>query len=178
MANVFWITGLSAAGKTTLAKLLTEKLRSEGKSVVMLDGDDLRAALDISTKYKREDRLALAFKYARLAKMIAAQGVTVVVGTIALFKEIHAWNRSNQPGYFEVYLKVPITELRRRDPKKIYKRYDAGELHNVAGLDIPIDEPLQPDLILKYNKGLNVEKELQKLMEKYNKIYHLAKDMR
>jgi len=164
MSNVFWITGLSAAGKTTLAQLLTDKLRGMGKSVVMLDGDELRNALDITTEHSRDSRLTLAYKYSRLAKMIAVQGVTVVVGTVALFKEIHSWNRENQPGYFEVYLKVPIEELRRRDPKGIYKRYDAGELTNVAGLDLIVDEPLNPDMTIEYIDGLSPEDELNELL--------------
>ena len=168
MSNVFWITGLSAAGKTTLAQLLTDKLRDSGKSVVMLDGDELRSALDICTEHSRDSRLTLAYKYARLAKMIAVQDVTVVVGTVALFKEIHAWNRENQPGYFEVYLKVPIEELKRRDPKGIYKRFDAGEIKNVAGLDLVIDEPSHPDMIIEYTNGLSPDDELNKLLSVFN----------
>lgn len=164
MSNVFWITGLSAAGKTTLAKLLTDHLRASGRAVVMLDGDELRIALDTTTEHSNEARVVLAYKYARLARMIATQGVTVVVGTVALIKEIHAWNRENQPGYFEVYLKVPIEELRRRDPKGIYRRFDAGELHNVAGLDLPFDEPSRPDLVLDYFPGQRPEDELRKIM--------------
>lgn len=169
MSNVFWITGLSAAGKTTLAKLLTDRLRAQGLSVVMLDGDELREALGTTADHSRQARLALALQYARLARMIAMQGVTVVVGTVALFKDIHAWNREHQPGYFEVYLKVPIEELRRRDPKEIYRRYDAGELCNVAGLDVPIDEPSNPDLVIEYTDGMVPEAELEALLNAFGK---------
>ncbi len=174
MSNVFWITGLSAAGKTTLAKLLTDHLRAAGRSVVMLDGDELREALAITAEHRREERLILAFKYARLARMIAVQGVTVVMGAVALFKEIHAWNREHQPGYFEVYLKVPIEELRRRDPKGIYRRFDAGELHNVAGLDFPVDEPTSPDILIDYARGLSPEAELTRLMAAFEKAHPIA----
>jgi adenylylsulfate kinase len=170
MSNVFWITGLSAAGKTTLARLLTERLREMGRTVVMLDGDELRETLSAKTDYSREARLVLAFNYARLARLIASQGVTVVVSTIALIKEVHQWNRMHQPGYFEVYLQVPLDELRRRDPKGIYCRFDAGELQNVAGLDIPVDEPLQPDLVIEYEPGLRPETELERLMDAFRKL--------
>jgi adenylylsulfate kinase len=132
MSNVIWITGLSAAGKTTLATAVTRRLREEGTPVVMLDGDELREALAVTDTHTRDSRLVLAHKYSRLARMIARQGVTVVVGTVALFKEIHAWNRENLPGYFEVYLRVSHDELRRRDPKGIYKRFDAGKITDVA----------------------------------------------
>lgn len=153
VANVIWITGLSAAGKTTLATAVVRRLRELGEPVVLLDGDDLREALGADAAHDRATRLRLGFQYARLARMIARQGVTVVVGTVALFKEIHAWNRANQPGYFEVYLKVPLEELRRRDPKGLYRRFDAGLMKDVAGLDLPVDEPASPDLLLAHGPG-------------------------
>jgi cytidine diphosphoramidate kinase len=170
MVNVFWITGLSAAGKTTLGGILTEYLRNEGRSVVMFDGDEMREALGLtSSDYRREARLTIAYKYARLARMIAAQGVTVVVSTVSLYKEIHEWNRSHQPGYFEVYLKVPIEELRRRDPKGMYRRFDAGELQNVSGLDISIDEPINPNLVIEYKSGMTLERELDEILAAYRR---------
>ena len=170
MSNVFWITGLSAAGKTTMARLLTERLRETGRTVVMLDGDQLRETLSATTDHSREARLVLAFIYARLARLIASQGVTVVVSTIALIKEVHQWNRAHQPGYFEVYLKVSLDELRRRDPKGIYSRFDAGELTEVAGMDVPIDEPLNPDLVIEYAPGRGPDTELERLMDAFGKL--------
>ncbi|MEJ5057348.1 MULTISPECIES: adenylyl-sulfate kinase [unclassified Pseudomonas] len=153
--QVVWITGLSGAGKSTLAEELVAKLRGIGQSVVLLDGDELRevfgAAANNSQNHGREGRLALAMQYARLCRMLAAQGQTVVIGTISLFREVHEWNRAHLPGYFEVYLKVPVEELRRRDPKGIYRRFDAGELHNVAGLDLVIDEPLEADCLVEFD---------------------------
>ncbi|MBV4472855.1 adenylyl-sulfate kinase [Pseudomonas sp. COW3] len=153
--QVIWITGLSGAGKSTLARELVARLRSHGQSVVMLDGDELRevfgAAAASSQNHGREGRLALAMQYAHLCRMIAAQGQTVVIATISLFREVHEWNRSHLPGYFEIYLRVPVEELRRRDPKGIYRRFDAGELQNVAGLDLPVDEPQAADCRVEFD---------------------------
>lgn len=168
MAQVIWITGLSAAGKTTLATAFTEYLRSQSVPVVMLDGDALREALGATANHTRESRLDLAYQYARLARMLAHQQITVVVGTVALFKEIHQWNRENLPGYFEVYLRVPLEELQRRDPKGIYRRFAAGEISHVAGLDVAIDEPLQPHLLLDFKPDLTTELMLQKLIQAFN----------
>ena len=133
-ANVVWITGLSAAGKTTLATAVVRWLREHGEPAVLLDGEDLREALG-ATARDRDSRLVIAFQYARLARMIARQGVTAVVGTVGLFSEIHEWNRANQPGYFEVFLKVPLEELRRRDRKGLYRRFDAGEIFAPSTLE-------------------------------------------
>lgn len=165
MSNVIWITGLSAAGKTTLGRLVVDALRGRGEPVVLLDGDDLREALASTANHSASARLDLAHKYSRIARLVASQGVTAVVSTVALIREIHLWNRQNLPGYFEVYLKVPIDELRRRDPKGIYRRYDQGLLNNVAGLDVEIDEPQRPNLVLEYTSSLSPEAELRLLLE-------------
>lgn len=142
--QVIWITGLSGAGKSTLAGDVVKNLRARGESVVMLDGDELREVFGSTAtnlpSYGRNERMALAFQYAHLCRIIANQGLTVVIATISLFKEVHSWNRKQLPNYFEVYLKVPVEELRRRDPKGIYRRFDAGELSQVAGLDLHVDE--------------------------------------
>jgi adenylylsulfate kinase len=164
MSNVVWITGLSAAGKTTLAKLLTEKLKKDGRPVIMLDGDILRQAFNSETDHKQNKRKALAYSYSRLTKLIADQDIDVVVSVVALFKEIHEWNRLNIKNYFEVYLKVDMDELRRRDPKKIYSKYYSGEIKNVAGLDLDFDEPKNPDLVIEFNEGLSPKKELKQLL--------------
>ncbi len=174
--SVVWITGLSGAGKSTLAAEVVERLRAKGGMAVMLDGDVLRevfgAAANNAQSHGREGRLALAFQYAHLCRVIASQGLTVVIATISLFKEIHVWNRGNLPGYFEVYLKVPVDELRRRDPKGIYRRFDAGELQDVAGLDLPIDEPEAADLIVEFEPGQTVYTVLDKLINQLKiKLY-------
>jgi adenylylsulfate kinase-like enzyme len=157
---VIWITGLSGAGKSTLAHAVVARLRADGEAVVLLDGDELRAVFGAvatnAQNHGRQGRLALAMKYSQLCQVIAAQGLSVVIATISLFREVHAWNRENLTGYFEVYLKVPIEELRRRDPKGIYRDFDAGVLNHVAGLDLPIDEPVAPDFVVEFDPGQSV----------------------
>lgn len=172
--KVIWITGLSGAGKSTLGQEVVGRLRDRGEAVVMLDGDELRevfgAVAANSQNHGREGRLALALQYAHLCRVIASQGLTVVIATISLFKEVHVWNRANLPGYYEVYLKVPVDELRRRDPKGIYRKFDAGELTNVAGLDLSIDEPEAADWVVEFEPRRGVaslaNKLLNQLMEK------------
>ncbi len=154
VAMVIWITGLSGAGKTTLATKVVDQLRTANKKVIFLDGDQLRDVFyehDVPAKvFSRPSRLKLAFRYSLMCKLLASQDFCVVIATISLFEEIHAWNRSNLPGYFEVYLKVPLSELKKRDPKGIYKRFFDGEISNVAGLDLEVDDPQNPDYIIDH----------------------------
>lgn len=170
-ASVIWITGLSGAGKSTLAKEVTERLRAQGKAVVLLDGDELREVFGaVSASHQnhgREGRLELAMRYAHLCRIIACQNLTVVIATISLFKEVHAWNRAYLPGYFEIYLKVPLVELRRRDPKGIYRRFDNGELMHVAGLDLPIDEPETADWVIEFQSERPVATLAENLLNRF-----------
>ena len=112
--RVVWITGLSGAGKTTLARALQRALPGS----LLLDGDELREALGASGHgFDAESRRRLALTYARLAGRLARQGATVIVATISLFHDLHAWNRANLPGYVEIFLDVPEDDRRGRDPK-------------------------------------------------------------
>jgi adenylylsulfate kinase len=164
MQKTIWITGLSGAGKSTLAAEVCKILRNNSEPVICLDGDQLREVFDAVDNSKvnhgRGARLSLAMQYAHLCHIISEQDVTVVIATISMFKEIHEWNRNNLRNYFEVFLKVPIEELKKRDPKDIYLRYDRGELSDVAGLDLEVDEPDSPDLLFEFDNNKNTVKEM------------------
>ena len=168
--KVIWITGLSGAGKTTLAKEMASIKTSRSREILILDGNELRevfgAVADNSKNYGREGRLALAMQYAKLCRIFAIQGKIVVIATISLFKEVHAWNRKNLPNYFEVYLKVPLKELRKRDPKGFYKKFDEGQLENVPGLDLEMDEPVNADMEIDFNNQNSVGMIAKKIIDK------------
>lgn len=174
--RVLWITGLSGAGKSTVATLVAARLRAKGEAVAFLDGDELREVFGATAvnarHHDRAARLALAMQYAHLCRVLSAQGLTVVIATISLFKEVHTWNRAHLPGYLEIYLKVPVDVLRQRDPKGIYRRYDQGQLRDVAGLDLAIDEPEAADLVIDYspdNTAAALADQLMALLGRSNK---------
>ena len=144
-ARVYWITGLSGAGKTTLARALQQKLQGS----ILLDGDELRRVLNCeSSSFDRQSRLAMALIYARLCKLLAEQGQTVIIATISLFHEVHTWNRANLPGYLEIYLDVPEEIRRSRDAKGLYADEHAGKISQMAGTTTLVDVPLHPHLTL------------------------------
>ena len=156
LGRVFWITGLSASGKTTLGRELCRRLRVTGRSVTFLDGDALRSAIAEDLGHDAHDRRRSAMRNARLCRLLAEQGFDVVCATISLFHEVHRWNRANIPGYREIYLRVPLNELRRRDSKGIYPGPD-GEARDVVGLDVQAETPEAPDLILDNYGALDAD---------------------
>ena len=158
--SVIWLTGLSGAGKTTLARALQQAL----PGALLLDGDALRSVLGTSKKgFDRESRLALALTYARLCKLLAEQGATVIIATISLFHAVHDWNRKNVPNYLEVFLDVPEDIRRLRDPKGLYATQPQGGKQSMAGLDVPVEFPLQPDILITH--VFSVSDARQRIME-------------
>jgi len=170
-SRVIWITGLSGSGKSTLANDLTKKIRLRNRSVIQLDGDELREIFGVfggnQKSYSQETRLSLALRYGRLCKLLSSQGDYVIISTISLLKEVHVWNRANLPGYLEIYLKVPISELKRRDTKGIYKLFDSGQITNVVGIDIPIDEPINADFVYDFLVSPEFNKLSNTIMEQF-----------
>jgi glutamine kinase len=146
--HVFWITGLSGAGKTTVGRKLSSRLRATGRPVVFMDGDALRAVIAEDLGHSAENRRRSAMRNARLCRLLAAQGVDVVCATISMFHDVQRWNRENIPGYREIYLRVPIDELQRRDSTGIYAAAERGDVRDVVGLDVPAEAPKTPDLVL------------------------------
>ncbi len=162
--RVFWITGLSGAGKTTLGRELWSRLRSAGRPVTFLDGDALRAAIADDLGHSADSRRASAMRNARLCRLLAEQGNDVVCATISMFHEVQRWNRENIPEYREIFLRVPIDELRRRDAKGIYAAAQRGEMSNVVGLDVPAETPEAPDLILDNYGSLDVASAVERIV--------------
>src|SRR5579862_2209714 len=131
--RVFWITGLSAAGKTSIGRALSSHLRESGGRVIFLDGDSLRAAVSNDLGYSAENRRAAAMRNGMLCRMLAEQGFDVVCSTISLFHNVQQWNRENIPRYIEILVRVPLEELRRRDTKGIYRSSNDRPSANIVG---------------------------------------------
>ena len=160
---VLWITGLSGTGKTTLGRELWHRLRAAGRPAIFLDGDLLRASIAEDLDYTAGSRRRSAMRNARLCRLLAEQGTDVVCATISLFHEVHRWNRENVPGYREIYLRVPIEELRLRDSKGIYG--EDSNSRDIVGFDIPAEVPEAPDLILDNYGQVNIATAVDRIWE-------------
>jgi len=147
--RVLWLTGLSGAGKSTVAAEIQRLLVDSGITPLLLDGDQIRQAIaDPHWGFDQQSRLMGSYRYARLAALFAGQGHLVIVPTISMFHEVQQWNRQHSPGYFEVYLRTTEQTRRNRDPKVLYKQHLQGVEVAMAGLDLSIQEPQHPDLLI------------------------------
>lgn len=146
--TLYWITGLSGAGKTSIGSGFYQKLKREKPNVVFLDGDVLRGVFGSTHGHSVEERKALALSYCNLCKMLTDQGIDVVCATMSLFSEVHNLNRANVDNYFEIFVDCDMRELVRRDQKGIYSRALRGEISNVVGVDLSFDRPQNCDLVI------------------------------
>jgi len=152
---VIWIIGLSGAGKTTLAKIIYNKLK---KKILHIDGDTIRQMYEDKLGYTLKDRLINAGRISRLIKILSEQNTNIVVSVLSNFPQWLHWNRKNITKYFEVYIKTDLDVLKKRKPNLYYNRKK-----NIVGIDIKFNEPKKPDIIIDNCKNL---KELNIIAEK------------
>ena len=167
--TVYWITGLSGAGKTTIGTLLYQALR-QTRPVILLDGDALRTIYGDDSGYSRSDRQRVAMRNARMCSFLAQQGMDVVCCTISMFHAVHAWNRAHIGRYREIYLSVSPVVLYQRDQKGLYSGVQNGKLQNVMGMDLEFEAPLHPHLTIENNRDHTPDQVLQELLEGLHRL--------
>lgn len=146
---VIWITGLPAAGKTTLATQVRASLQQRALPAVLLDGDDLRRTMNADLGYSADARRENVRRIGEIARVLLAQSFTVVVACISPFRaQRDALRASFAPGQFvEVFVDTPLEVCRQRDPKGLYRRAAAGALREMTGVDAGYEPPLSADFV-------------------------------
>lgn len=145
---VVWLTGLSGAGKTTIAEAIVREAKPCFPSLVLIDGDVIRDLFGAGLGFDEEARKQQIGRIQRLAKFLACQNVPVIVSALYSNPELMHWNRLNLPDYFEIYVDTPLDTVIARDTKGLYSKAQAGELLHVVGLDIPWHIPKNPDMVI------------------------------
>ena len=143
---VVWITGLPSAGKSTFARALSKEMTRRGGSVCILDGDDVRTALSSSLGYTTDERAAFYETLARLAALLAAQGLVVLVAATAHRRVFSERARELVRAFVEVFIDTPVEECVRRDTKGLYRAQANGRARDVPGADVPYEPPLEADV--------------------------------
>ena len=147
-ARVVWLTGLSGAGKSTIANLVEKRLTAEGKHTYLLDGDNVRHGLNKDLGFTEADRVENIRRVAEVAKLMVDAGLIVLVSFISPFRAERQMARElmGEGEFVEVHIDTPLAEAERRDVKGLYAKARAGELKNFTGISSPYEAPETPEI--------------------------------
>lgn len=158
-----WLTGLSGAGKTTIAEHLGPELRRRGVGVEVLDGDVVRTHLSKGLGFSREDRDTNILRIAFVASLLTRHGVGVITAAISPYEDTRRKAREQIGDFVEVFVRCPIEELTRRDVKGLYEKALRGEIANFTGVSDPYQEPPEPEVIVDTDRE-TVEESVGKIL--------------
>ena len=146
--RLLWFTGLSGAGKTSIADALERRLHAQGRHTFLLDGDNLRHGLSRDLGFSDADRVENIRRAGEVAKLVVDAGLIVFAAFISPFRSDRALVRGLfAPGQFaEIFVDVPLHVAEARDPKGLYARARAGEIDRFTGIDSPYELPVAPEL--------------------------------
>jgi adenylylsulfate kinase len=149
-SGVIWLTGLSGAGKSTIANIVNQKLYQLNVRSYLLDGDNLRHGLNKGLGFSEEDRKENIRRAGEVAKLFVDSGSIVLVALISPYREDRKLVRESleTDEFLEVYVECPIAECEVRDPKGLYEKARKGEIKSFTGIDSPYEEPVSPEFVL------------------------------
>ncbi len=165
---VIWLTGLSGAGKTTIAHALSERLQTAGYKVEILDGDVVRQHFSKGMGFSKEDRIENIRRVAYVAHLLARNGIVTIVALISPYQEGRNYARHLIGDFVEVYVKCPLNVLIERDVKGLYAKALRGEIPNFTGISDPYEPPTNPEVIVETDK--------ETVQESVNKIWQALED--
>ncbi|MBV8897864.1 MAG: adenylyl-sulfate kinase [Acidobacteriaceae bacterium] len=147
-----WLTGLSAAGKSTISRIVQQQLTTQGYRAEILDGDIIREHLSKGLGFSRQDRDENIRRIGFVANLLTRNGVIVLVAAISPYRAARDEVRSTIGRFLEVYVNAPLGVCERRDPKGLYQKARQGEMHGLTGVDDPYEPPVQPDVECRTDK--------------------------
>jgi len=160
-----WFTGLSGAGKTTIAEIVEHELRERERRVEVLDGDIVRTNLSKGLGFGRDDRNINVLRIGFVANLLTRNGVAVIVSAISPYKEARDQVRRRIVDFVEVFVDAPLEVCAERDVKGLYQKAFAGEIPQFTGVSDPYEPPAAPDLTLKTDEE-DPQESARKVIEK------------
>jgi adenylyl-sulfate kinase len=161
---VVWFTGLSGAGKTSLAIPLEQELKRRGLRVERLDGDIVRKSLTRDLGFSKEDRDKNIERVTFVAKLLSRNGVAVLASFISPYRSVRQTVRDETTNFIEVYVEVPLEEAIKRDVKGLYLKAMNGEIENFTGISDPYEEPASPEIHVPTHQE-NVEESVRRILD-------------
>lgn len=146
---VLWMTGLSGAGKTTIALILEEELKARGVRIERLDGDVVRESLTRDLGFSKEDRSKNIERITFVAKLLSRNGVGCVCSFISPYQSVRDQVKANTTNFLEVFIDAPLDVVIDRDVKGLYKKALAGEIPHFTGISDPFEAPENPDIHIR-----------------------------
>ncbi len=171
---VIWFTGLAASGKSTIAQGVAQRMVELGLDVENLDADVVRANLSPNLGFSIEARDENTKRLAWLAQLLSKYGVNVVIAAVATLRYFRDRARSWCEKFVEVYVDAPLEVCQQRDPKGLYARAARGEVHDVDGIHIPYEEPLDPEVHLRTDR-MSVEECVEAVMAKLVELGYVGR---
>jgi len=159
-----WFTGLSGSGKTTLSSSVRGVLVARGFRVELLDGDVLRKTLNRDLGFSKRDRDENVRRIGFVAHLLTRNGILVLVSAIAPYRDTREEVRCRIGNFMEVHVNAPLEVCEKRDPKGLYRRVRAGEIHGFTGIHDPYEEPLKPEVRCDTHQE-TVERSTEKVVE-------------
>ena len=171
---VVWFTGLSGAGKSTVANALVAELERRGRHTELLDGDEVRTHLSKGLGFSKEDRDTNIRRIGYVARLVSRSGGVAVTAAISPYRGVRDEVRAQTPAFVEVYMRCPIETLTERDTKGLYRKALAGEIANFTGVSDPYEEPLHPEVVCDTERETPAES-LAKITQALERLGHLPR---
>jgi ATP sulfurylase/adenylyl-sulfate kinase len=171
---VVWFTGLSGAGKSTVANALVAELARRGRHAELLDGDEVRTHLSKGLGFSKEDRDTNIRRIGYVARLVARSGGVAITAAISPYRDVRDELRAQTPGFVEVYMRCPIETLTERDTKGLYRKALAGELANFTGVSDPYEEPLHAEVVCDTSRETPAES-LARIIDALERLGHLPR---